>query len=403
MSELTLNLLEAQRTLHGRFHGSVIDRLVASLGADPETVDECELALGRFCQRDADSRALTPLRTGMCLESWDAGIVCIDLDARVIAYRSTYSGLLLHGQEFWHDGRSATDQALPFHLADDWILSSDVDGFESTSQERREARAGQPRIDERSVLYGRLPEHIVCELFARRGELRGADDSELNDLIRNVHAGWLLAPRDDLNGRAPRDVMLDHRHPHISFDTQYQQHHWSMLRQPPPGVPRESAAYRFGGFGTHEIVVYYDLVRDLLWECAGRWRTRLPDEDDLPAEAEHLQRHRQDLLHAPNPEFHGRTPASIIDRERRRLPEKAGGDEAVVDPDCPCCQMLADEDQFGPVFWDLDGCNMDDDFAFSFHRTRDEWEAEQRKFEEWSREFDERRDNGPDEIDDFPF
>jgi hypothetical protein len=31
-------------------------------------------------------------------------------------------------------------------------------------------------------------------------------------------------------------------------------------------------------------------------------------------------------------------------------------------------------EKFGPAFWHLDGCNMDYDFAFSFCRTREEWE-----------------------------
>jgi hypothetical protein len=44
------------------------------------------------------------------------------------------------------------------------------------------------------------------------------------------------------------------------------------------------------------------------------------------------------------------------------------------------------------VFWHLDGCNMDDDFAFSFHRTRQEWEAEQREWEEFDRAFNARRE-----------
>jgi hypothetical protein len=50
--------------------------------------------------------------------------------------------------------------------------------------------------------------------------------------------------------------------------------------------------------------------------------------------------------------------------------------------------MLAD--QPGPVFWHLDGCNMDYDFPFSFHRTREEWEKEQRDYEDFSRRCDER-------------
>ena len=42
----------------------------------------------------------------------------------------------------------------------------------------------------------------------------------------------------------------------------------------------------------------------------------------------------------------------------------------------------------GVSFWGLDGCNMDDDFAFSFFRTREEWEADKRQWEEFNREFD---------------
>jgi hypothetical protein len=49
---------------------------------------------------------------------------------------------------------------------------------------------------------------------------------------------------------------------------------------------------------------------------------------------------------------------------------------------------MADED-FGPSFWHLDGSHMDQDFAFSFHTTRAEWEAEQRKWAEFDRKWDE--------------
>ena len=56
----------------------------------------------------------------------------------------------------------------------------------------------------------------------------------------------------------------------------------------------------------------------------------------------------------------------------------------MVDADCPCCQMMAEMP--GPMFWHLDGCNNDDDFAFdTSHRTREEWEEERRQWEEHSR------------------
>jgi hypothetical protein len=64
-----------------------------------------------------------------------------------------------------------------------------------------------------------------------------------------------------------------------------------------------------------------------------------------------------------------------IDRERMRLPMAFSADRATIDPDCPWCQMMADESS-GPEFWTLDGGNMDRDFAFSFHRTKEQWEQE---------------------------
>ena len=37
--------------------------------------------------------------------------------------------------------------------------------------------------------------------------------------------------------------------------------------QCPPALSEESAAFRLGGFGTHENVLYYELVRHLIGEC----------------------------------------------------------------------------------------------------------------------------------------
>jgi len=45
--------------------------------------------------------------------------------------------------------------------------------------------------------------------------------------------------------------------------------------------------------------------------------------------------------------------------------------------------MIAEDSEmgFGPTFWHLDGCNMDNEFVFSVCRTREEWEAERLKWE----------------------
>jgi len=166
----------------------------------------------------------------------------------------------------------------------------------------------------------------------------------------------------------------------------------------PPGLDESSFAFRYGGFGTHELVKYYDLVRELLWSSWGRlselgktqpdshWPEMFTVGDFLTREVPRLEQVRDDWFATPDPECHGRTPRSIIDRERARLPEGMSGHDAIVDPDCPCCQMMADMP--GPMFWHLDGCNMDNEFAFDmYQRTREEWDAEQRKWEEHSRRF----------------
>jgi hypothetical protein len=86
-----------------------------------------------------------------------------------------------------------------------------------------------------------------------------------------------------------------------------------------------------------------------------------------------------------------RVPAIVIDNERKRLPQAMRPHDMIVDDDCPMCQMFGDETSplgMGVGFWHLDGSNMDDDFAFSFFKTRQEWETENRRREEFNKEFD---------------
>ncbi len=223
--------------------------------------------------------------------------------------------------------------------------------------------------------------------------------SSFHGTLKDIHAAWLLTPRDDLGGQSPRDVMFRHRD-HISADLDDRCMHWSRVGECPPGLDASSHAFRFAGFGTHEMVEYYELVRELVWSCWERLEefSRLPNVNQRPEslmpgdfltdEVPRLERMRDEWLDAPDPELHGRTPRSVIDRERARLPEGMSGHEAIIDHDCPLCQMMADE-SFGPTFWHLDGCNMDDDFAFDiYRRTREEWEAERREWDELSRKMD---------------
>ena len=75
--------------------------------------------------------------------------------------------------------------------------------------------------------------------------------------------------------------------------------------------------------------------------------------------------------------------------------------ECMIDEECEMCQMMAAEFDT-PSFWGLDGSNMEyDRFEFSFDKTREEWEAEQRRYEEFNRKFAEGKGQNDDETDDF--
>jgi len=415
MSEVRLVVREADRDWSGTIHGGWADRAIAALSADPMTLTELEAACARFAKRTPTHPFFANLSPGLCDEPYDAGIDIIDLVARLVVVESTYSSPESKGEVSYHDGENATDTWLPYHLADDWLLTSDRTWWRAVAEERRRGRTAGPPRDARAVFYGRpLLEFIARETFAafgRRKTINGsqpADDSQGPDqrtekdftyaALKQIHAAWLLTPRHDLGGVCPREVALE-RHNHLTWDLQDQCERWTLLQKPPPGLDKSSFGFRYGGFGTHELVKYYDLVRELLWYCWERLveleKTQTADNgpealtvgDFLTSEVPRLETVRDQWLDTPDQECHGRTPRSIIDRERARLPEGMSGHEAIIDPDCPCCQMLADMP--GPMFWNLDGYNMDDDFAFDiYRRPREEWEAEQRRHEEFNKRFE---------------
>jgi hypothetical protein len=114
---------------------------------------------------------------------------------------------------------------------------------------------------------------------------------------------------------------------------------------------------------------------------------------DIESQIALLEEVKTNWLEQPHPDYDGRIPAILIDNERKRLPIALRPRDMIVDEDCPLCQMLGDETTplgLGVGFWGLDGSQMDDDFAFSCYKTREEWEAENRRREEFSIEFNRR-------------
>jgi hypothetical protein len=411
MSEVMLTIRDAHRAIHGTLHGSDADRVVSALSAEPETIEELEAAVARFIKFEDESGLFKHFNEGIREETWDAGIVIIDLAARLAASESSYSSLQKHGHVRYHNGSFATDVWVAYQVPDDWRFINHIEGWETLAQSRRDERAAVPLLDARQVIYGKVAEFIVKEFLVdsplswqvsspRRGGREGSGWGRgllgAVEPIAEIHARWLMTPRRDLRNRSPREVLLEKRE-FIDLDLQSRAMQWSFLDEPPPGLSPESVAYRFGGFGTHEYVLYYDLVRYLLETC---WQRVLRVEDsrfigeksiDVKSEIERIERLKEDWLHTPQNDLHGMSPHDVIDRERRRLPVAVSAEHLVIDDDCPLCEMLAED--FAPTFWHLDGSHMDDDFPFSLYLTREEWEEEQRQWEEFDRMWEARHNN----------
>ncbi|MEA2446230.1 MAG: hypothetical protein QOJ12_3526 [Thermoleophilales bacterium] len=445
MSEVKLNLVDAERVLYGTIHGSVADRCVAALSAEPETIGELDAALNRYNKRLDSSSQFAWFHSMPYLSSfnswsdetersgnhrpeldtvpWDSGIVVIDLAARIVAVESTYSQPGPEGEVFYHDGHALTDVPIWYRVPTDWLFVNSVDAYQWSRERRASERAANPAIDVRPILFGRpLLEFIVNACLSlpaqtfypitAPGESENIGDEAQEapaKEVSTIHARWLLTPREDLRGQAPRDVLLANQD-FIDYDLHTRSLQWSLQNEGPPCLDEDSFAYRFAGFGTHEWVIYYDLVRYLIYSlielrstvtvdgACGPERLSQPGSQNRSDEVDQLiarlDQIKTEWLENPQPDLGGRIPAIIIQNERKRLPQAMRPHDMIIDDDCPMCQMMGDETSplgMGVGFWHLDGSHMDDDFAFSWFKTRQEWEVEIRRREEFDREFDRER------------
>lgn len=399
MSELKLNLIDKERVLHGTIHGAVADRCVAALTAEPETLAELEAALARYMKprehgefASFHSTAFADSSTVFDLTPYDAGIVVIDLAARIVASESSYSQPGPEGTVDYHDGKAATDVSIRYRVPEDWLFVNSLDAWQWSRDRRIRDRGARPPIDTRAILFGRpLLEFLVNAVRETLRDPADESDEARAKQVREIHARWLMTPRDDLRGQSPREVLFERRE-HIDFDLESRAEQWSLQNEGPPGLAVDSFAYRFAGFGTHEWVLYYDLIRHLLGGLLERGLSNNAPLDQLVTELDAV---KTSWLESPDPEFDGRVPAIIIDNERRRLPQAIRPQDMIIDDDCPVCSMFGDPTHplgMGVGFWHLDGSHMDDEFAFSYCRTLQEWENENRLREEFDLRFAEEQE-----------
>ena len=241
----------------------------------------------------------------------------------------------------------------------------------------------------RDVLWG----SSLCSFFADRmlalihqGEEWKSKDWEdqpcgRRELTLSVHRDWLMTPRPELNGGIPRDCL------HIGKDWISDLVDGQTFRvyrnEAPVPISEDLSTFKSAAMGLHEVVLYFDACRETIQ--AG-WLWLLEDESRIKRldASKQLAKAMEDFLASwrVSPFEGEESPKEIIRCERVRIPMVSIGGP-MVDCDCPICQMMASE-SFGPSIRSFDGhsLDVDDDFAFSIHPTREAWEAQQREFEE---------------------
>ena len=105
MSEVRLVVREADCDWSGTLHASVADRAIAALSADPTTLAELERAMTRFAKHGPSRKFLGNLYPGRNDEPYDAGLVVLDLVARMVVIDSTYSSPGHEGTVEYHNGK----------------------------------------------------------------------------------------------------------------------------------------------------------------------------------------------------------------------------------------------------------------------------------------------------------
>ncbi|KAA1260711.1 hypothetical protein LF1_32520 [Rubripirellula obstinata] len=294
---------------------------------------------------------------------------------------------------------------LSVHLPPWWELREGVSP--DAVNDPRQTPINKPYVD-REVLFG---DALLADIAARvlqtvqtdawkESEASGEQQARYPFTI-SVHRDWLMTPREDLDGRTPRELL------HGAQDWS-DQVTWGQRMRFEDGGPMVAAPDDWDGFetapmGSQEMILYFDLCRELIgaawfWCESEQGTSTRANRDDAANELVGFLRGVRDEWHE-SPFEGGSPPRFMIECGRRRVPRGAGvtiegidavqTEQHIADCDCPICEMMADG-LFGVGFTSLDGhhLDLDDEFAFSIHETREAWEEQQREYAEFNAEMD---------------
>ena len=149
MTVMTISVRDAERAIHTRADASFVDVLIPALSDDPETIEELQHAMRRFVPPEDVGEILAGWAAGECDRPLEAGICLVDLAARLIVYQSTEGEFQRHGKVTFDavDEYGATRARwIPYRLADEWLVTAELDGWKSLAAQALAAAAGESAV-----------------------------------------------------------------------------------------------------------------------------------------------------------------------------------------------------------------------------------------------------------------
>lgn len=354
MERYKIILSDGKRKIYEEATFKIASYLIACLAADPRNLSELEIAMGRF----GPDMNLSWFSDQVRLKGEVESFLIINLPSRLVYASYDLAKMFPRGEVFLRSEKEDAEIPIRYWISDEWRIVESDDVLIAEEQIGIGAIDPAPKTDFRKVMYGRELSEFLTSRFT-------------GDQI-SVHKEWLLEKREDLDGCSPREILLRDKD-RVDFDLYSRELQWSFGGTCPPLIPLDSEAFRYAGFGTHEFVTYYDLIRHLL--------------DNFTSDVEEMEAIKAKWFESPNTDGPSRIPSEIIESERKRLPLEATAAELLFDEDCPICQMMLSEFDT-PTFLHLDAAHLDDEFVFSSYNTIEEWEQNKLEWEEFNKKFE---------------
>ena len=268
MSHVRFNISDRDGSVSGDLHGSMTTPLIAALTAEPETIAEFESALHRFIKSESDWPPLHGFleSTKISSHTTPGSSRSISRAARSVI-ETTYTiphseGNVRVPSEFADDD---DDVYIPYRLPDDWTFVDRSRVSKACADRNREAASEASRIRRASD-----PFRPAVDQAHRYVHRECASDLETQNLFGRHPRGVA----DDKTYRSPRSNAARNTFRETRLHRFRSSHAFAAVvvyeSLPAAALAKDSFAYINAGFGTHEWVLYYDMIRHLLADAATR-------------------------------------------------------------------------------------------------------------------------------------